>query len=844
MNDELNNGYNPQNIQNNQKNEKIPEQGNFSASPNNEITTSNVPPTQNRLNSQGGLPPKEGLGQPDKGLNNPNNNAKNSANNGFNPNSNQVNRGNQIRNNQNLNRQNKINQAKQEVLKKGAKAAANAVAGPAAGAAVDALSKTKAGQKALDTASNALSPNKFSPFSFFGKKKKKNEDEEEATGEATVDIAKKVIGFGAAGTFGLSGCLTIIAVLMIIVIIISPLFYINELINSAGEALSDFGEKLGNFLTFRGWCNDEECQEVEQNNFYEHINEVYDEYLEDKNVRLNATLLTATLTYAEPFTTLDDEEITSIEDLAATNYIDFRKSDKKVEELATRMVSYCCYENGSEYAAPNGKHMCQISNHKDYDDIDYECPEDVYETINGEEVLVIDYSERYKLDIERYEEYLRDEFVRKFYYEGKENADVDSKVDNTVDEIFLRVAMYDDMSGQKGFTKVYAYCSGVTVLDSGGNMIGTYNLEEYVAGVVSGEAYPGQDMEAYKAQAVAARTYVLNRTNNCSEPIVSSQSAQVFEENIADYAREAAQATEGQVLLYNDKIFSSEYDSYCYNDSSCSYGTDSNGKYVVYTRLPNGETHKVYLSDEYFNMVNGGHGRGMSQVVSYEMADNGSTYDEILKYFYSPGVTISQMVTIMNGEYVSTSGIPMGVDEVRARSDYYEAMGTVSIGGVSIDLSWIYSKTQGLFGECVWYAKSRALEIIYNSTMDDLTKAKAYQAITNVYQNGEGWYRAAELDIFAKSTDYTKPAPGAIVSWSSSVANGASHNYGHVAIIESVDYENQTVVISDGWNVSNNNTLNWNNFRQDVRTVAFEDIPYYSNGYTFNGYVYLLGIGE
>ena len=52
MNDELNNGYNPQNIQNNQKNEKIPEQGNFSASPNNEITTSNVPPTQNRLNSQ------------------------------------------------------------------------------------------------------------------------------------------------------------------------------------------------------------------------------------------------------------------------------------------------------------------------------------------------------------------------------------------------------------------------------------------------------------------------------------------------------------------------------------------------------------------------------------------------------------------------------------------------------------------------------------------------------------------------------------------------------------------------------------------------------------------------
>ena len=131
MNNELNNGYKPQNIQNNQKNEKIPEQGNFSASPNNAIPTSNVPPTQNRLNSQGGLPPKEGLKQSNNGLNNPSNNVKINANNGFNPNTNQVNRGNQIKNNPNLNRQNKINQAKQELVKQGAKAAANAVAGPA-----------------------------------------------------------------------------------------------------------------------------------------------------------------------------------------------------------------------------------------------------------------------------------------------------------------------------------------------------------------------------------------------------------------------------------------------------------------------------------------------------------------------------------------------------------------------------------------------------------------------------------------------------------------------------------------------------------------------------------------
>ena len=815
MND-LNNGYNPQNIQNSQKSEKFPEQGNFSASPNNQPVQSNIPHSS-------GLPPKEGL------------------NKGYNPNQNQVNRGNQLRKN-NLNQQNKINQAKQELIKQGAKAAANAVAGPAAGAAVDAISKTEAGKKALNTASKVLSPKKFSPFSFFNSKK---EDEEEVSGEGTFDIAKKIIGFGVFGTFSINGCLTFLVILLIIVIIVSPLFYINELIDSAGEAISEFGEKLGNFLTFRGWCNDEECQEIEQNNFYEHIDEVYDEYLEDKNVRLNATLLTATLTYADPFTTLDDEEITSIEDLSPSNYVDFKKSDKKVEELATRMVSYCCYENGSEYLAPNGEHMCQISNHKDYDDIDYKCPEDVYEEIDGEMVLVIDYSEKYKLDIEHYEEYLREDFVKKFYFDNKADEYVKADVDDAVDEIFLRVAMYDDMTGQKGFTKVYAYCSGVTVLEENGDVMGTYNLEDYVAGVISAEAWSGQSIEAYKAQAVAARTFALVRTNNCTETITNSTKDQVFTEEFTDYALEAAQATEGQVLLYNDKIFSSRYDSYCYNDSSCNYGSDSNGKYVEYTKLPNGEKHKVYLSDDYMFMANGGHGYGMSQVASYEMADNGSTYDEILEYFYSPGTRISQMVTVNGNNYISTSTIPTTVEEIQERSAYYAALGVITIADQKFDMSLLYKSNASNLGQCVWYARSRALELIYNSNMDDVSKIKAMIAISSVAEHGAGWYRNSYLNIFGKSTDSHMPMPGAIVSWSSSVANGADHNYGHVAIVESVDYENETITISEGYNKAGpHGVSSWNNVVVRTKTYTFDSIRNYSRGYSFNGYVYILGSSE
>ena len=42
-----------------------------------------------------------------------------------------------------------------------------------------------------------------------------------------------------------------------------------------------------------------------------------------------------------------------------------------------------------------------------------------------------------------------------------------------------------------------------------------YSLEDYVKGVVSAEAYTGEGMEALKAQAIAARTFAIKKTNNC-----------------------------------------------------------------------------------------------------------------------------------------------------------------------------------------------------------------------------------------------------------------------------------------------------------------------------------------
>ena len=648
MHNELNNGFNPQKIQNeqeNNKNEKIPEQRNFSASPSNENPVNNGIP-QNRLSKSNDLQKQDNLNQPKKNLNQPNN--------GFNQNNNQVNRGSQIRNNKNLNQQSKINNAKQELVKQGAKTAATAVGGPAAGAAVDTLSKTELGNKVLNKASNSLSPKKFSPFSFFNKKENKKDDSE-TSGEASVNIVKKIIGFMAFGTFSLNGCFTIIIILSIAAIIISPLFYINELITSVGETLSEFGEKLGNFLTFRGWCNDEECQEIEQNDFYEHIEEVYDEYLEDKNIRLNATLLTATLTYADPFTTLDDEEITSIEDLSPSNYIDFRKSDKKVEELAVKMVSYCCYENGSEYLAPNGRHMCQGSDGKDYADIVYECPDDVYEEIDGELVLVKDYSEKDKLDIERYEEYLREEFIRKFYYDNKQGDDVDTKVDNTVDEIFLRVAMYDDyMDGAGSSSNFTANNSTVTILDCNNNtVIDQVSLYEYLQGVLYVEGFAtGRSEEFLKVMAVAAKNvlYALNGATVDSIPselrVRSCQMNQIFC-SVTEGCHSWEDGTPETCSVYNS------------NPEACdtiASGPDENGNYRNPPLDADSETlQKIknaidatmsefiiedgkFVTTQYRASCSGtcdSSNNIMDQAKANEMIQNGSSYRDVLAYFYS-----------------------------------------------------------------------------------------------------------------------------------------------------------------------------------------------------------------
>ncbi len=358
----------------------------------------------------------------------------------------------------------------------------------------------------------------------------------------------------------------------------------------------------------------------------------------------------------------------------------------------------------------------------------------------------------------------------------------------------------------------YAECSGVTVgkVDNKGNIIdiiGTYSLEDYIAGVLTAE-FDGYPIEAMKAQAVAARTYVLNKTNSCQNVIGNSSYTQNFKANASATAKQATNATAGEILVDAlGNIFSAEYDSWnCKGSTTCTY-----------TKKPNGEKHTVTISNKYLSRAAGGHGRGMSQLAAADMADKGSNYREILSFFYSDGVQITNL-TKMSGPGLSAAN-PYGFRKRISQP----AKNSEGAQFYFSNLNRSYSS--GYTGQCTWYAYGRANEILSDVGSNlkwDIANNAGLWYSTNLQNGARG---------FQSSSDYTKPKVGAIVVWKNAGAPG------HVAIVEEV-HANGTITISEA-NIptkkSNSNPYGW----QTV-TLTLEEVHRRWKSYIFAGYIYLL----
>jgi stage II sporulation protein D len=124
----------------------------------------------------------------------------------------------------------------------------------------------------------------------------------------------------------------------------------------------------------------------------------------------------------------------------------------------------------------------------------------------------------------------------------------------------------------------------ILLLPTGLTLINWIDLEEYVAGVVSGEVGSQWPLEALKAQAVAARTYVLyKKVENQSQPfdVVAGVQDQVYHGHSvrAESVLQAVAATKGQVVTYEQRPIFAAY-------SSTAAGPTEDALYVWALDLP------------------------------------------------------------------------------------------------------------------------------------------------------------------------------------------------------------------------------------------------------------------
>ena len=293
-------------------------------------------------------------------------------------------------------------------------------------------------------------------------------------------------------------------------------------------------------------------------------------------------------------------------------------------------------------------------------------------------------------------------------------------------------------------------CKKITVVNEKGNIEGKYNLEDYVAGVVSGEAHILNDSTTFEALSVAARTYALYITNNCKNPIINSESHQVMDNPkiVSKKIKDAVSKTKGQVLTLNDKLIKAEYDSfYMGSGFYCDYKYCYNNYLKVGNSNP--KKQKIKVPASWYNDLSGGHGKGLSQYGAKYLATQGYDYQKILKYFYADGVKISTIIKPnIDGLNIENDFITRTTRPLRNNTFYY-------VNNV------VNKNTKE--GESTWYATSRANEILatkdINKKISYLKDANSYCSITN----------------FPKSFDYQTPKVGSIISFGK-----------HLAIIENV----------------------------------------------------------
>lgn len=180
------------------------------------------------------------------------------------------------------------------------------------------------------------------------------------------------------------------------------------------------------------------------------------------------------------------------------------------------------------------------------------------------------------------------------------------------------------------YTKKKWYKGRLIVLnrDKGLTVINELDLEDYIKGVVPAEMPPSWNLEAHKAQAIAARSYAIasmDKRKKYGYDLKDTPEDQAYSgvSGETKQTNHAVDVTRGQVLVYNNEVISAYY-------HASSGGHTLSAKKVWGMDLP--YTVPVRSFDE--KVPKNGHRVGMSQTGANNLANMGYSAYQILGYFY------------------------------------------------------------------------------------------------------------------------------------------------------------------------------------------------------------------
>ena len=174
----------------------------------------------------------------------------------------------------------------------------------------------------------------------------------------------------------------------------------------------------------------------------------------------------------------------------------------------------------------------------------------------------------------------------------------------------------------RGFFRVVNNNGKLTVIND-------VELEKYLLGVVPAEMPPAWELDAHKAQAIAARSYAvanLGKRAKLGFDLTDTESDQVYNGASCEtpQTNSAVEQTAGIVLICNNKVIPAYY-------SASAGGRTLSAKDVW--NMDVAFTHSVPSFDD--NVKKKGHGVGMSQHGANNLAKRGYNSYQILNYFYT-----------------------------------------------------------------------------------------------------------------------------------------------------------------------------------------------------------------